>query len=1087
MAEGLFPIRRDDKRRGEEYELRILNHLRALHRKVPLLPVVLVFSVFLLGGCGSSSDGPVPGPEGAGLVTLSGQVSNAVPAEVPVAATDRQGALKAARLLAGAGVADVEITATMDGWELARTSTPGEDGFYAFEVPVPSEESRLVLTFRRNGYITYQRALTVKAGESHSVHVVLPRVETPTVTDGVASGDAFRFENLPDGDFTLFVGDPTDPVGAAAFPGDYMAATAASGDVPLVSMAFFEATLASGDEAVTAFDPPINVTLLLPEGYQDGTLLNPDTGLAYVSGDVIDWWSYDTDLALWVEEDADPSTPERDKAVIVEGADGRLYVTAKATHFSWWNADYPQEFAYFCVQVVDGDGKALENVPVYSTGVSYKNTSRPVRTDENGWARGIVVKKSTSDAAEGRERAQVYALAGNVRFFYDVTEAAEGIVDSDDIYTPFDENECERSDGRPSIRLDNAITVSFEGVVEGTVKSETGAALAGIKVYSSTGGVAETDSSGRYSLNVPVNADVMIYVAGVEAKEAKVTDKDVPVTVDFSVANQAPVITRLVRTPEGQLGTLGSVTFSGEARDPEGGAVTYAWTATDGTFSTATGSSTVWTAPNSLSGSAQITFTATDGEGKSSSMTVPVAWGPLPLAGRLVVNLLDDEGDPVVGAWVILHKADGSVEATKKTNALGKADFGDIGRNTATVSYAYEQKKTYPGTLHTYRRIYTAVDIPVAELKILVEDDDDDEGEQSHLFAAEDDGDGPLYSVSLAVASPDIPEEGYVTFQPAYAYLYREYPRQDGVSVYPSHLQEDGKLTLLALARTWNEGSEAQTLHSWGVLYDQTPVSGDLYTVDLTGNPVNVPWTSNVDVTWLSLTAERRGVEYTLSDLYDYSVAGSGARRTAPDGNELRARKEALLAKAAKAGTAQIAAFEADAYAQSASGANVNDAEERDYTVVEEEKRLGSSLPSSMTVSLPDYLFTSASLDRSGATPQASWRLATTNAVDAFFVGLTGSKSVSEPSVYSYTTVNWNVIVDREKGDGNYTFPSLPAELAAWLADLDWGPTLSLSVVDYDNLSGFDSLMSLVLNGQDPNASALRVLNGNWPYGGEPR
>jgi hypothetical protein len=236
-------------------------------------------------------------------------------------------------------------------------------------------------------------------------------------------------------------------------------------------------------------------------------------------------------------------------------------------------------------------------------------------------------------------------------------------------------------------------------------------------------------------------------------------------------------------------------------------------------------------------------------------MTVPVAWGPLPLAGRLVVNLLDDEGDPVVGAWVILHRADGSVEATKKTNALGKADFGDIGRNTATVSYAYE----HPGTLHTYRHIYTAVDIPVAELKILVEDDDDDEGEQPHLFAAEDDGDGPLYSVSLAVASPDIPEEGYVTFQPAYAYLYREYPRQDGVSVYQSHLQEDGKLTLLALARTWNEGSEAQTLHSWGVLYDQTPVSGDLYTVDLTGNPVNVSWTFNVDVTWLFLTAERRG------------------------------------------------------------------------------------------------------------------------------------------------------------------------------------------------------------------------------------
>lgn len=209
--------------------------------------MVFALSVFLLGGCGGSDDpgpGPKPDPVKAGLVTVSGQVVDSVPAKAEVAPTARSSAMRVSLLKAGAGVAGVTVEASSEGAELGTAETE-KNGFFALEVPVPSN-GRLVLTFSKAGHITYQKALNVAKDESHSVHAVLPKVgKTTTVPDdGVVSDDAIRMEGLDEEagkEISLFTGDPTDETGRAVFPGDYMACTPEEGDVGLVSMAFFEA------------------------------------------------------------------------------------------------------------------------------------------------------------------------------------------------------------------------------------------------------------------------------------------------------------------------------------------------------------------------------------------------------------------------------------------------------------------------------------------------------------------------------------------------------------------------------------------------------------------------------------------------------------------------------------------------------------------------------------------------------------------------------------------------------------------------------------------------------------------------------
>jgi alpha-tubulin suppressor-like RCC1 family protein len=143
-------------------------------------------------------------------------------------------------------------------------------------------------------------------------------------------------------------------------------------------------------------------------------------------------------------------------------------------------------------------------------------------------------------------------------------------------------------------------------------------------------------------------------------------------------SNEAPVLTSLVAGP-GSVAPGGTLPLVATAQDANpGDSLTYAWTASAGTFSSTSSGSTTWTAPADTD-RATLTLTVTDSQGASLtvSLTVPVnasagsrtagftlnhwpqvkalsSW-PSPLAGGETATAealaVDEEGDPLSYQW----------------------------------------------------------------------------------------------------------------------------------------------------------------------------------------------------------------------------------------------------------------------------------------------------------------------------------------------------------------------------------------------------------------------------------------------------
>ncbi len=92
--------------------------------------------------------------------------------------------------------------------------------------------------------------------------------------------------------------------------------------------------------------------------------------------------------------------------------------------------------------------------------------------------------------------------------------------------------------------------------------------------------------------------------------------------------NSAPVFSSFTRSPaDAELAPTSKVTFKVAATDDDGDALTFSWTFSAGTPTTATGDSVVWTAPNAAK-SCTVTVKCSDGEEEiDTSMVVTVrAW-----------------------------------------------------------------------------------------------------------------------------------------------------------------------------------------------------------------------------------------------------------------------------------------------------------------------------------------------------------------------------------------------------------------------------------------------------------------------------
>jgi hypothetical protein len=143
-------------------------------------------------------------------------------------------------------------------------------------------------------------------------------------------------------------------------------------------------------------------------------------------------------------------------------------------------------------------------------------------------------------------------------------------------------------------------------------------------------------------------------------------------------ANNAPVISAL------QIGTTAAspgqvVAVNVMATDPDAGdTLTYAWTATCGTFAAASSASTTWTAPASSSAPCVLTVAVTDNHGASNTATASISVSAsnkggvaitvvpdlAPIITGINVNVTDTATPPVAAAFVTGNVANLSVQAT---------------------------------------------------------------------------------------------------------------------------------------------------------------------------------------------------------------------------------------------------------------------------------------------------------------------------------------------------------------------------------------------------------------------------------------
>lgn len=409
-----------------------------------------------------------------------------------------------------------------------------------------------------------------------------------------------------------------------------------------------------------------------------------------------------------------------------------------------------------------------------------------------------------------------------------------------------------------------------------------------------------------------------------------------------------------------------------------------------------------------------------------------------PEPGRLAVTLVDVEGQPVVDAWVVLHDEEGAIERTERTDRSGQADLGEVERSRVTLTYAYAVE----GETALYREIRTAVDVPVGDLRVIVDEIDDD----LPLPLSDDEG---LFTVTVAL-SEDLSGD-VVDLQPAYGAFAGGITSVD-LSLLPEHLQSDDRFTLLAQRKSYGEGETTGELVAWAVLYDQDVRSGDVLPLSLDREPRQVGVACSDDLVEFDLSARRKGVDYTLFFASEEEPAGpDGSGRSVP-----------------QAETLAVADLEADSYAYEAKAIR-----EGSETAVSESRRLGEALPDRIDVTLPDYDFVAVSGDAEGL---LSWTLETEGDLDLLLLSLRARQTVEEGRD---VCTEWVVFMEGHEGTTSFSLPDLPDLLLGWVEDQVL--RVSLTALDMEGIDGYDELLERAFGGADPDAEALWTRSGEWP------
>jgi hypothetical protein len=151
--------------------------------------------------------------------------------------------------------------------------------------------------------------------------------------------------------------------------------------------------------------------------------------------------------------------------------------------------------------------------------------------------------------------------------------------------------------------------------------------------------------------------------------------------------NEAPVIDSVVASTT-SVQTGGALSLTATVHEPNAGdTLTYAWTATGGTFSASTAASTSWTAPSST-GVQTLTLTVTDSQGAAASVSLAVNVVSGAATGNAAVNIS-------FNLWPVVTRVSASLN---RLDAGQSTTVSALASDTDADALSYQWAASCPGT-----------------------------------------------------------------------------------------------------------------------------------------------------------------------------------------------------------------------------------------------------------------------------------------------------------------------------------------------------------------------------------------------------
>ncbi len=401
---------------------------------------------------------------------------------------------------------------------------------------------------------------------------------------------------------------------------------------------------------------------------------------------------------------------------------------------------------------------------------------------------------------------------------------------------------------------------------------------------------------------------------------------------------------------------------------------------------------------------------------------------------NLQITVLDNDvsNQPVSNVSISIYESDNeTIEQTIVTGNDGVADFGNVtamlAHSLAGVSGRVTVTVAFPD-----RSITTLFNIVPGNYTIY-NDDTDDCNSQGTVNATFDNIDG---SAQSAMLTPYFGLGGDV--MSTIAQVSGGTAQFIGVSVCSDTMQDDGKISFLALANSETD------LVGYGYILDQTLVDAATYNGTAALLPTDITWTSSDPVMSISVGAIRKGVNYSLlgswaSQISDTSGSFSAVSQFPDALLSLLAVREETVNNSYIMGSRQY-----------------------------------SSLPSDVQIVFTDNDITAFGFD--AGTGVFTWTLTGSSPTDIIIISAAFDAA---------TDVDWLLMFSPD-ANGSITLPDLPTDVQAWfnpedIIEDDTGLTLS----DIGGVDGYDAALSGYIAGDiTEDYGEWDIVNRNLDGGG---